>query len=63
MRLFIKILLFVLVTLIANVKVMSATIKFLGIQEVTRSFSFQNETSKMIYNVIENDLANYCQSE
>ncbi len=56
MKLFIKILLFVLVALVTN-EVESATILFANIQEIT-TLSFQEKISKMIYNVIENDLAN-----
>lgn len=62
MKLFIKILLFVFVAFVTNVKVASATITFSNIQETTTSFSFQNETPKTIYKVIENDLANCCQN-
>lgn len=62
MKLFIKILLFVFVAFVTNVKVPSATITFSNIQETTTSFSFQNETPKTIYKVIENDLANCCQN-
>lgn len=62
MKLFIKILLVVFVTLVANVKVVSATITFSNIQETTTSFSFQHETTKTIYRVIENDEANCCQN-
>ena len=62
MKLFIKILLFVLVSLITNVNVASAAIIFPNIQETTTSFSFQNETPNMIYKVIKNDEANCCKN-
>jgi len=62
MKLFIKILLFVFVALITNVKV-SATITFPSIQETTISFSFQNKTPKTSFKVTENGLANCCQNE
>lgn len=62
MKLFIKILLFVLVALVANVKVTSAAIIFSNVQETTTSFSFQNETPETIYKVIKNDLTNCCQN-
>ena len=60
MKLFIKILLFVLVAIVVNVNVVCATITFPNIQETTTSFSFQNETPKTIYKVIKNDEANCC---
>lgn len=64
MKLFIKIFLFVFVALVVNVNVTRATtILSVNIQKATTSFSFQNETPKTIYKVIENDLANCCQSE
>lgn len=60
MKLLIKILLFVLVALIANVKVTSATIAFPNTQQVTgTSFSFHKEIAKTVYNVFENDLVFY----
>lgn len=62
MKLFLKILLFVFVALIANVNATSASITFPNIQEATTSFSFQNETPKTIYNLIENNLADCCQN-
>lgn len=62
MKLFIKILLFVLVALVANVKVTSAAITFFNVQETTISFLFHNETLKAIYKVIKNDEATCCQN-
>jgi hypothetical protein len=62
MKLFVKILLFVSVALVTNVKVTSAAITFSNIQEVTTSLSFQNETPKTIYKVIKNDEANCCKN-
>lgn len=63
MRLFIKILLFVFVALITNVKVISAATTFIDIQRVTTSFSILDETPEIDFKVIENDLANCCQNE
>lgn len=64
MKLFIKILLFVFFTLVAKVKVTSATITFPHIQEETVYSSFQTEIlPKTFFKVIENDLANCCQNE
>lgn len=63
MKLFLEILLFVFVTLIANVKAMSATITFPDIQEVTTSSSFHTEiVAKIVFKVSENDLAKCCQN-
>lgn len=62
MKLFIKILLFVLVALVANVKVTSATITFSNIQEVTTSFLFHSETPKTICKVIKDNETNCCQN-
>ncbi len=62
MKLLIKILLFVFVVLIVNVRVMSAAITFPNIQETTTSFSFHKETSKIVSNVDENDIKNCCQN-
>lgn len=62
MRLFIKILLFVFVALITNVKVISAATTFIDIQKVTTSFSILDETPEIDFKVIENDLANCCQN-
>ena len=62
MKLFIKVLLYVLVALVANMNVTSASISFTNIQEATTSFSFHNETLKTIYKVIKNDEANCCQN-
>lgn len=63
MKLLIKILLFVFVALITNIKVVSATITFPNIQEATTSYSFHRELSEIDFKVIENDLANCCQRE
>ncbi|MCZ2101154.1 MAG: hypothetical protein LC107_06420 [Chitinophagales bacterium] len=63
MKLLVKILLFVFVALVTNVEVVSASITFPYIQEITTSFSFQNEVPKTIYKFIRNDLANCCQNE
>lgn len=63
MKLFLKILLFVFVTLIANMEVVNASISFINIHETTTSFSFQNETPKTIYKVIKNYEANCCENE
>jgi hypothetical protein len=63
MKLLLKILLFVLVALITNVKVTSATITFTNIQEATTSFSFHTEIPETVFKVFENDLVNYCQKE
>lgn len=61
MRIFIKILLFVLVSFITNV--VSATTTFTSLQTVTVSFSFHKEITKSVFKVIENDLTNCCQNE
>lgn len=63
MKLFVKILLFAFIVLIANVNLANAAITFLNIQETTKSFSFQNETPKTIYKAIKNDEASCCQNE
>ncbi len=48
MKLFIKILLFVLVALIANVKMMSATTKFSNVQKSTVYVSFHTDIAKQL---------------
>lgn len=63
MKLFLKILLFVFVSLIANVNVVSAATTSTDIQEITTSSSFHTEIPKTVFKVIENDLANCCQNE
>jgi hypothetical protein len=62
MKLFIKILLFVLVSLITNVNVASAAITFPNIQEATISFSFHTEIPKSVFKAIENGIINCCQN-
>lgn len=62
MKLLIKILLFVFVSLIANVKVTSATITFSKIQEKTSSNLFHAQIAKTELKFSENDLANCCQN-
>lgn len=59
----IKILLFVLVALVVNVNITSATITFPNIQVKTTSLSFHKEIPKIVSNVDENDLANCCQNQ
>lgn len=63
MKLFIKILLFILVALVVNVNVTSATITFPNIQVKATSLSFHKEIPRNVLKVIENDLANCCQNE
>lgn len=63
MKLLLKVLMFVLVTLIINVKVTSATITFSNTQEATTLFSFHTEIPETFFKVFENDLVNYCQKE
>ena len=63
MKLFLKILLFVFVALIANVNAASASITFPNIQETTTSLSFQNEKLRTIYKGIINDKASCDQNE
>lgn len=63
MKLLIKILLFVFVALVVNVNITSAAITFPNIQKATASFSFHNEVPKVIFKIVENDLANCCQNE
>ncbi|MBK1442509.1 hypothetical protein JHJ32_21095 [Parapedobacter sp. ISTM3] len=64
MKLFIKILLFVLVALVVNVNITSAAITFPYIQEATTypSPSFHIEITKKVQKAIENDLVNCCQN-
>lgn len=62
MKLFIRILLFGLVVLVANVKVKSATIAFPNIQEVTGYSSLHTEIPKTVLKIIENDWENCCQN-
>lgn len=64
MKLFIKILLFVLVALVANVKVTSAAISFSNIQNITTSLQFHTEIiARAVFKISENDLANSCKNE
>lgn len=63
MKLFLKILLFVFVALIANVKVINSATTFTDIQEITTFLSFNGETQKILVGIIENDLTNCCQNE
>ena len=62
MKLLLKIVLFVLVTLVVNVDVTSATITFGNNQEVEAHSSFHKETTKTVRKDIKNDVANCCQS-
>ncbi|GEM_PF-1454878 len=62
MKLLIKILLFVFVSLFTNVEVVSASITFPNIQEATTFYSFHRELSEIDSKVIENNLANCCQN-
>jgi len=62
MKLFIKILLFVLVVLITNVKVMSAAITFPNTQEAIAYSSFHPKAVKTVDKIFENDLENCCQN-
>lgn len=62
MKLLIKILLFVFVSLFTNVEVVSASIAFPNIQEATTFYSFHRELSEIDSKVIENNLANCCQN-
>lgn len=62
MKLFIKILLFVFVALVTNVKVVSAIMAFPNIQEATAYSSFHNEITNTIYKVIINDEGNCCKN-
>lgn len=55
MNLFVKILLFVLVALIANLKVVSAGIPFTNIQKATFSLSFPKDIPETAFKFIEND--------
>lgn len=64
MKLFIKITLFVLVALVANVKVTSAAITFSNIQETTTFLSFHTKiVAKAVFKILENDLENCRQNE
>lgn len=64
MKLLLKILLFVLVALINNVKVMSATITITNIQEATISLSFHTKiVTKSVFKISENDLVFSCKNE
>src|SRR5690606_14765358 len=63
MKLFIKILLFVFVTLVTNVKVASASISFANIQKATTFYSFHRELPEIDFKVIKNDEANCSQNE
>ncbi len=60
MKLFIIILMFVFAVLIANVNVANTAISFSTIQEPTTSY---NENLKVLFKVVENDLANCCKNE
>lgn len=63
MKLFVKILLSVLVALIANMKVVSATITFSNIHEKTNSNLFHIQIAKTEFKFSENDLVNCCQNQ
>lgn len=63
MNLFIRILLFVFVTLVTNVNVVSAGIPFINIQEKTNSNLFHSQIAKTEFKFSENDLANSCKNE
>jgi hypothetical protein len=64
MKLFIKILSFVFVALIANAKVVvSAPLAFTDILQITTSSSFHRETQETVPKVIANNLINSCQNE
>ncbi len=63
MKLFIKILLFVFVSLVTNVEVVNASIIFPNVHKITISFSSQNTIAKTSFKVTENDLANSCKNE
>lgn len=63
MKFFVKILLFVFVALITNVKVTSATITFPNIQQSTTSISSNTKAPKTFSKISENYLANCCQNE
>ncbi len=63
MKLFIKILLFVLIALVANVNVTSASITFSNIQEKANSNLFHAQIAKTEFKFSENDLANCCQNQ
>lgn len=62
MKLFVKILVFVLVAFVVNMNATSVAIAFPDFQKTTASFSFHNETPKTIYKVLEKDLADCCQN-
>lgn len=62
MKLILKILLFVFIALIANVKAVSAATTFTDIQTTTVSFSFHKEIPETDFKVIKNDLVNCCQN-
>lgn len=62
MKLFVKILVFVLVAFVVNMNATSVVIVFPDFQKTTASFSFHNETPKTIYKVLEKDLADCCQN-
>lgn len=62
MKLLIKILLFVLVSFVTNVNVVSAGIPFINIQQAISSLSFHKEVPEKVFKFIENDLANCCQN-
>lgn len=63
MKFFLKILLVVFITFVANLKVASATITITNIQEIAISFSFYKEILRTTFKVFESDLANYCQNK
>lgn len=63
MKLLIKILLYVFIALITNVKAINAANIFIEIQKATTSFSFLDEIPTSAFKAIENELDNCCQNE
>jgi len=63
MKWFTKVLLFVFVALIANLKAVNAITTSADIQKATTSFSFHKEIPETDFKIIENDLINTCKSE
>jgi hypothetical protein len=63
MKWFTKVLLFVFVALIANLKAVNAITTSADIQKATTSFSFHKEIPETDFKIIENELINTCKSE
>lgn len=63
MKLFLKILLFVLAAIVASVNVTNVAVIFPNIQQTTASLSVHKEMPKTVFKVFENDLVNDCQNE